>query len=340
MRIAYAARVSSANGFYRGIGPMSALARVHGHQVHRLPVEDNQPTKEAALREIDVLHIHRFCEERTLRLARAAKESGAVVVWDNDDDHGTMPKGVVYHREWTGFAWERRLAEMRRLFRFTDLVTTPSELLAERLRELGAPRVEVIENFLDDRFTHVSRPDRGGLMIGWVAGLEHAMDVERMPIRDALQRILDERPDVAVASIGLGLGLRSERYHHIEGVQLADLPGYLVQFHIGIAPIADLRFNRARSNIKVKEYAAAGVPWLASPIGPYTGMGEKQGGRLVADDDWHAAIVRLIDKPRERRKLAKRAAKWAAGQTLGRNAHIWESSLTAAIERARAAAAA
>jgi glycosyltransferase involved in cell wall biosynthesis len=333
MRIAYAARATSANGFYRGIGPMTALAEVAGHRVHRLPVEANQPTREATLHEIDVLHIHRFCEERTLRLARAAKASGAVVVWDNDDDHGTTPKGVAYHREWTGFRWERRLAEMRKLFRFTDLVTTPSELLAERLREHGAPLTKVIENYVPDRFTQVPRPPRDAVAIGWVAGLEHAMDVQRVPIRDVLQRLLDERPDVIVASLGLRLGLRSERYHHIDGVPLLELPGYLAQFQIGIAPLADLPFNRSRSNVKLKEYAATGVPWLASPTGPYAGMGERQGGRLVADDDWHAALTRLIERPREREKLAKRGAKWAAGETLSRNVRLWEESFAELIER-------
>jgi glycosyltransferase involved in cell wall biosynthesis len=335
MRIAYAARVSSANGFYRGIGPMTALAEVAGHRVYRLPVEDNQPTREAALQEVDVLHIHRFCEERTLRLARAAKAGGAVVVWDNDDDHGATPKGVAYSREWTGFAWERRLAEMRKLFRFTDLVTTPSELLAERLRELGAPLVRVIENYVDDSFLHVARPERSALMIGWVAGLEHAIDVQRLPIRDVLQRLLDERADIAVASIGLRLGLRGDRYHHIESAPLLELPGYLAQFHIGIAPLADLAFNRSRSNVKLKEYAAAGLPWLASPIGPYTGLGEKQGGRLVADADWHAALTRLIERARERDKLAKRGAKWVAGETLRRNVGRWEANFAELLDRRR-----
>jgi glycosyltransferase involved in cell wall biosynthesis len=338
MRIAYAARTTSANGFYRGIGPMSALAQDGGHRVRRLPVETNQPAKGVELGELDVLHVHRFCEERTLRLARAAKESGATVVWDNDDDLGMMPKSVVNHREWTGYAWDRRLAEMRRLFRFTDLVTTPSEPLAERLRSLGAPRTEVIENFVDDPFTRMERPPHDGVTIGWVAGLEHVMDVERLPIRDVLQRLLDERPDVAVASIGLGLGLRGDRYHHIDGVMLVELPGYLANFDIGIAPLSDLAFNRSRSNVKLKEYAAVGTPWLASPIGPYAGLGEQQGGRLVADDDWHAALARLIDKPRERRKLAKRAAAWGAGETLSKNAHRWEASLLEAVERTRAAA--
>src|SRR5262249_21778607 len=128
---------------------------------------------------------------------------------------------------------------------------------------------------------------------------------------------------------------RSDRYRHIDVVPLFELCEQLADLDIGIAPIADLEFNRARSNIKLKEYAAAGVPWLASPIGPYAGMGEKQGGRLVADDGWYEELTRLIDKPRERRKLAKRAVKWVDGELLPKHAQAWETALTRAIERAR-----
>jgi len=100
------------------------------------------------------------------------------------------------------------------------------------------------------------------------------------------------------------------------------------------APIADIPFNRARSNIKVKEYAALGRPWLASPVGPYASLGEKQGGRLVADDGWAAALGRLVEKPRERRKLARQARKWGRTQSVSANANLWEQALTAAIVRA------
>jgi hypothetical protein len=98
--------------------------------------------------------------------------------------------------------------------------------------------------------------------------------------------------------------------------------------------------NRARSNIKLKEYAAAGACWLASPIGPYAGLGEKQGGRLVADDDWYPALLRLVEKPRERAKLAKRAAKWVETETLSHNIGVWETCFEQAIARARAGSAA
>jgi glycosyltransferase involved in cell wall biosynthesis len=162
------------------------------------------------------------------------------------------------------------------------------------------------------------------------------MDVERIPIRAVLQQLLDEREDVIVASLGLGLGLHSARYHAIPQLPLHELPGLVAQFDIGIAPIADLEFNRSRSNVKLKEYAATGTPWLASPIGPYVDHGEQQGGRLVADDEWHAALTRLIDKPRERQKLAKRARRWGATQTIGQHAADWEARFEQAIARARA----
>jgi glycosyltransferase involved in cell wall biosynthesis len=193
--------------------------------------------------------------------------------------------------------------------------------------------VSVLENHIPTEFLRPDRRPHTAITIGWVAGFEHQMDVDRLPIKAALQQLLDERPEVSVMSVGLGLGLRSERYRLDKEVQLVVLTQHLAQWDIGIAPIADIDFNRARSNIKLKEYAAAGIPWLASPIGPYEGMGEKQGGRLVADDDWHAQLTQLIDKPRDRRKLAKRAEKWVSGQTLERHVDAWEAVLEGALRR-------
>jgi hypothetical protein len=178
-----------------------------------------------------------------------------------------------------------------------------------------------------------------GVEIGWIAGLEHQVDVEAIPIRAALQRVLEERPEVRVTSFGLGLGLPRDRYRHVNVVNLMELTRTAGTFDIGIAPLSDIAMNRARSNVKLKEYSAAGACWLASPIGPYAGMGEKQGGRLVADDRWHEELVRLLDKPRDRAKLAKRAGKWVVGETLSKQMRTWESRLQAAVARARTATA-
>jgi glycosyltransferase involved in cell wall biosynthesis len=338
VRIAYLAEQGTGNGFYRGTGPMTAMEQLRGHRVRRLSLDDAQPPI-ADVRDVDLLFVHRFSDERAQKLVREAKAHGAAVVWDNDDDIGSIPKGTIAYREFGGIQWERRLAGMRRIFKAVDLVTAPSAGLAQRLRDLGAPRTEVVENHLPDQFLQKDARPHGGVTIGWVAGLEHGLDADRLPIRASLQRLLDERPDVRVVTFGLGLGLKSERYTAVDVVPLFELCRRLADFDVGIAPIADLDFNRARSNIKLKEYAAAGVPWLASPIGPYAGMGEREGGRLVPDDRWYDELARLIDKPRERRKLAKRGRKWVEGETLTKHAGTWDAVLSGAVARARGAAA-
>ncbi|HKG04588.1 MAG TPA: hypothetical protein VKB03_15545 [Conexibacter sp.] len=338
MRIAYVADLRTGNGFYRAGGPMAALAQLRGHDVRAVSINEGDPSL-AAVRDIDVLHIHRYAEQGAVGLAREAKAHGAAIVWDNDDDMGSVPKNTIGYRKQGGMMWERRLAGMKKIFAIADLVTAPSGTLVERLREYGARHAEVIENHVPDAFVLRSRPPRDGTTIGWIAGLEHQLDVERIPIRDVLQRLLDERPEVRVVSFGLGLGLRGDRYRHVDVVPLMELTRVAGTFDIGIAPLSDIAMNRARSNIKLKEYAAAGACWLASPIGPYVGLGEKQGGRLVADDGWHDALARLLDKARERAKLTKRAGKWVAGETLSKNAATWEARFEEAVARARVAAA-
>jgi hypothetical protein len=93
-------------------------------------------------------------------------------------------------------------------------------------------------------------------------------------------------------------------------------------------------FNRVRSNIKVKEYSASGVPWLASPIGPYKGLGEEQGGRLVPNHGWAEALTDLVTDAPGRAALAERAAVWGRSQTVTNNVAEWEAVFALAAERA------
>jgi glycosyltransferase involved in cell wall biosynthesis len=103
-----------------------------------------------------------------------------------------------------------------------------------------------------------------------------------------------------------------------------ELPRRIAEWDIGIAPLADIPYNATRSDIKVKEYAACGVPWLASPFGPYSDLGEAQGGRLVHDDGWFEALDRLVARRRERKRLSRKGRAWAKRQTMDAVADRWE----------------
>jgi hypothetical protein len=333
VRIAFIANPELPGGWYRGIGPMVALNQ-RGHEIVQV-WRPQEGIRGELVTDCDALHIHRAHEPEILDIVRHAKRRGIAVVYDNDDDMRAIPRGDAAHKDYGGFAGDRALREIRRLLQQTDLAIAASVPIADRFREYGAAHVEHIENYVPDAVLHVTAPSNGDrIVMGWLAGNEHHLDVRMLPLGEQVGRALDAHPQLVVETIGCSLALRHERYRHIERIDFFDLPRQLATWDVGLAPIADIPFNRARSNIKVKEYAALGRSWLASPIGPYASLGEKQGGRLVADDGWAEAIGRLVEKPRELRKLAKHARKWGRAQAVSANAELWERALTAAIVRA------
>jgi glycosyltransferase involved in cell wall biosynthesis len=321
------------NTSHRCFEPAQAL-RERGHDVLVLRAGEGART-DALPNGVDVLFVHRLHSPHVVRTARALMAAGSAFVWDNDDDLTDVPPNPRGSVKRGGLRSQHTAAELSAAIEIADLVTTPSADLAQRFRSGGAHAVSVVENYVPDTFAHVQRRAHAGVTIGWVAGYEHIYDLRELELRDILRRLLDARDDVRVVSIGLDLSLERSRYRYMPMVHYRHLPELTAEWDIGIAPLADVSFNRARSNCKLKEYAAVATPWLASPVGPYLGLGEHEGGRLVADGDWHAALERLIDHPRARAKLAKHGRKWARGHAMSRNVKHWEAALGEAVARRR-----
>jgi glycosyltransferase involved in cell wall biosynthesis len=328
MRIAALIPQGIVNSIYRSLVPMQALAQ-RGHTVH---IEERDDVLDAAaLREYDAVQLLRFFHPGAQRLVRRLRAAGIAVVWDNDDDftHAEAGDKSLYI--------QRARAAVRTLVQSVDAVTTPSEVLADMYRRMGAEHVTVLGNQLPAIF----RPSRRvtphpGMTIGWLAMPGHETDYERLGLRDTFERLLNRHQHLEVISVGINLGLRSRRYIAYPALDYGELPDVIVHFDVGIAPLADEPFNHTRSNVKLKEYAAVGTPWLASPLTPYLGLGEEQGGRLVPDDRWHAELETMILEVDERRRLARRARIWAEGETIEQHVEGWEQTYGEAIERARA----
>ncbi|MGH2763370.1 MAG: glycosyltransferase [Thermoleophilaceae bacterium] len=293
-----------------------------GHQVV-WPANGDGKAELRRLARCDLVHVYRRCDEETRRVVAELARGGIAITWDNDDDFTAVPKESANYRKLGGLAGQRIFTKMVKVARRARLMTTTSELIAAKYRRAGIERVEVIGNHVPHG-TFRPRRRHDGVVIGWVAALEHRADIAHIPLVDALRRLLAERQDVRVETVGVDLGLPAERYHRVPRTGFRELPKLMGAWDIGIAPLADLRHNRARSDIKLKEYAASGLPWLASPLGPYIGLGEDQGGLLVADDGWFEALSRLAGHRGERRRLARRAKDWAKHQTIDTAADRWE----------------
>lgn len=321
----------SANANYRAIFPLQALEE-RGHNVV-WPADVPPKVAMSRLGSCDVVHCFRSWE----RMAdlEAISRRGIAVSFDNDDNLRASDiiggsSGLKEHRENREF-W----AIYERMARLADVVTTPSEVLAEKYRGAGARDVAVIENHLDSRmacFGHRSRHE--GLVVGWVAAAEHAKDVVALGLVEILSRLLDAHENLRVLTVGVRLPLGSPRYEYIQDVAHYDLLKVVSRIDVGIAPLLDTEFNRSRSNVKLKEYGAGGAAWVASPVGPYRNLGAQQGGVLVERDGWFEALDRLLSSRIARARLARRALRWARTQTIDRHAEEWERRFESAVESA------
>ena len=310
----------NANANYRAVFPLREMER-RGHEI----VWPRDPAANPVVRELarcDVVHVYRRADDEIRPLLTQLVRGGTPITYDNDDDFTGHPKGTAVYKKEGGFRGQRYFQATVKVARMARWMTTTTDVLATRYRDAGVERVEVMPNHLSPE---ARRPGNrhAGIVVGWIAALEHQVDLARIPIRDALERLVATHADVRVESIGVNLGL-GERYRHDPFVPFPDLPQRIAGFDIAIAPLTDIPWNRARSDIKLKEYAASGVPWLASPVGSYATLGEDEGGRLVADDDWFDALDRLVTHRRERKRLARRGKGWAKRHMMDAVAERWE----------------
>lgn len=316
---------------YRAIHPLTELAR-RGHLIATFDQEEElTPSDEdlaVILEDFDVAYIGRYIQPEAVQLARRLAAGGMGVVWDNDDD-------VVRAERRAGFDGMAAVV---------DVITTTNEVLAERYRGYGARTVMPIPNFLTRASLMAPKRKHEGIVLGYAGWIDHQDDWDELGLQTIVEDLIEIHPDLRVESVGpIDLRLPADRYT-ARGVQQFDrLPEAIAGFDVAIAPLIDKLGNDTRSDIKLKEYAIAGIPWLASPFGPYVDYGEEQGGWLVEDDRWFDALNALLSDGKTRKKLAKRGQKWAKDQTLERNAPLWveafEEAMALAEERGAAAAA-
>jgi hypothetical protein len=320
---------------YRVLNPFDALDR-RGHNVVFGRREPRAPLDLDALAACDVIQAYRLLEPADWAVVQALAARGAAVVWDTDDDLASTPREMPGHRRRGGLAARRDTARTTlAMARSAQVVTTSTEPLAARYRAQGIERVKVLPNYLAPELARLRRRRHDGVVIGWIAAAEHVADVKRLPIVDTLRRLLDAVPGVRVESIGTDLAIGHERYRHIPTVPMDRFLEIARGWDVGIAPLSDIPFNRSRSDVKLKEYASVGIPWLASPVGPYVGLGEVQGGRLVADDEWFDALQRLTSSRLERFRLGRRSRSWAKSQVIDRHVERWEHVFELAVAERR-----
>lgn len=263
-------------------------------------------------------------------LLRAA---GAAVVIDVDDDLGSIhPRNPAYEAlhprnagTWDPATREKRRhswAHLQQACRDATLVTVSTPALLKRYAAHG--RGHVLANYLPDDY--YGQPHEDSDVIGWPASL-HSHPDDPSAVGGALARLTADGAAFQVigdpTGVGAAFGLREDP-SGTPPVPVKEWPAAVARLGVGIAPLADTRFNACKSWLKPLEMSALGVPWVASPRPEYERL-HRRGAGVLADTPrrWHRELSRLHGSPALREDRAAAGHEVAAGLRLRDHAWRW-----------------
>lgn len=325
-------------GHYRLIWPARALA-AEGCDVeicHGLPAvwRDSGGITElvgVAPLDCDVVVLQRPLQRHLADVIPFLQEQGVAVVVEVDDDFSCIhPDNTAYRQVHPTYSPDRNWRHLARACAAADLVTVTTAALARRYGNHG--RVRVLPNCVPARYLDIDTPPFEGT-VGWSGSVDtHPGDLE--VTRGAIGRAVAALGlDVRVVGTGRGVpkALGVPAVHASGWLPIDRYPEQLAALGIGIVPLAQSAFNEAKSWLKGLELAAVGVPFVASPTGPYRQLHTYRAGDLAARPrEWEAALRRLATDDDYRAVRAAEGRFLARQWTIEYHADRWMEAWSAA----------
>ncbi|MHC1788924.1 glycosyltransferase family protein [Solidesulfovibrio sp.] len=333
--------------YYGFDDPASACARLRvlepvralGGAVRLLPGALPQGPGHAVTTDVlgpaDLVLIQRFFPSpQTAPILDAIFDSGKPVVYDTDDDFTAVPPDHPFSPRLAAI-----VPHICDTARRASLVTVSTPLLAAVFRRL-TNRVHVLPNALPDvLWRPVPPPDRAVVAIGFAATPSHQPDLARL--EPELARLL-QLPNFQGRFVFYGCLPGSAAFPGATTIPFTpDYAAYAARLPrlglaIGLAPLADSPFNRAKSAVKWQEYAAIGAAGIFADLPPYQAVVEDgRTGLLVGPDPraWAEAVRRCALDPGLRRRLAVNAREALdRSHWLGRQAGSYLAAWTAVAQ--------
>ena len=335
-------------GYFRLIWACQLLKQ-QGHEIdlidpssRKLELRVKDETVSDVQIEADVVVFQRVTHRFTAQAIGVLRSKGIAVVVDIDDDLSSIhPSNPAYDAMHPSNEYRRRpgqsepgrhsWAHLATACREATLVTVSTPGLLERYARHGRGRV--LYNYLPDGY--YSTPHTDSDLIGWPAALVSHPD-DPSVLGGAVARLYADGAAFHVVGdptgCGRAFGLPSDPTG-ITGVDVHAWPGEVSKLGIGLAPLADTRFNTCKSWLKPLEMSALGIPWVASPRAEYARLAAMGAGVLAERPRaWYRELAALRGSADLRAERAAQGRAVAEKLRLRDHAGDWLDAWTHARE--------
>ncbi len=226
------------------------------------------------------------------------------IIYDFDDaiylkapDSSTLSKPHVVETD------EKFKSQLDMMLTYADLVLVSGDKLYRQASE-RAKSVRILPSVISEIAEIPSIPNATPV-IGWVGAPENQHYLRK--IEDVLVRLTDEYPNLEVWLITSQPMERPPRYRHkFIPWSLSREAEMIPRFTLGIAPLHDDAWCRAKMNFKAVIYMSYGVPAVVSPVGFPINEFEDGHSVLLArtKEDWYRYMKSLLADSSQRDLIA------------------------------------
>lgn len=197
----------------------------------------------------------------------------------------------------------------------SDVVIVSTQFIQEKIRELFPTKIVfVVPNAIDFKiWDSLNKPEKDDkIRIGYTGCGNHSGDMEI--VKKPILALLDEYPNLEYVSIPFQSwdDVNHPRvFRHTAWASIPEFPQMIANWNldIGIAPLRDSNFNRAKSNLRWLEYSALGVPTVASKIYPFANSIRNGIDGIICNSQsqWYEALKSLIEDKSKRSRMGLEA---------------------------------
>lgn len=257
------------------------------------------------LHDVDVILMQRLMHGGIPEHIRLSQAQGIKIVNDIDDWYwGLSPANDAFRHNHPKKNPKENFNHYRKVISWSDMIISSTPYLADRVREFTRAPIEVSKNTVDfKRFTPREHLDVDVPLVGWVGSTNHRSgDLEVLKgiipalCRNGEIKLFHGGAMPKAPTFASRVGVPDTAVRTLPLVPHTHYPELMIM-DIGLVPLSNMPFNRAKSDIKGLEYAAAGVPFIASSLDAYIELQRDLGvGRIAKKPlNWVKHIKELSD---------------------------------------------
>ena len=280
----------------------------------------------------DCIYVVRAFELINHSIFQKAKHKNIPFIFSWDDDFFSLPK-CSPNTSLAAYCSKPQIQKaLRRMLRMCSLIITTTPQLTKRSRNYNSNIIEVIyglrppEMPIDEaieKYETTSEPVKIGFF-GSNNALEAPYIVKAV---EKLRQVYKERICIEAIVVEISDSLKNTlNWYSAQALSYNESLLLLKSrnWDIGLAPLLDSEFNRAKQATKFRDYAWCGATIVASNVDTYRRVILNEiHGLLVENtpDEWYDGIVSLIENPYKRRFLADGA------KQLLKNVHMQDETM-------------